>query len=414
MTTNALTTDALTTDALTTDALGAATRPGSPPGRLARTAVLASAGLTIMAPALIAPSLPAMAGHFDDQTAVRLALTITSLAIAVGAPLAGVLADRIGRRPVLLGGLAVYAVAGSAGLVVPNLGTLLATRAVLGLGVAAVTTAVGALLTDWFTGRRRATYLGYQQAAASLGGVVLLPLAGLLADVGWRAPFWLYAVAAPIAALALVAVPRTRSVPAARPSGGTTSSGTPSPRLAGRVVGLYLLALAATAVFYMAPTQLPFLLGEMGAGPGVVGVAIAGSTLTSLAGSLAFPAVRRRLSPTAITLAALALLGAGWTLIGQAGGLGLVVIGLLVGGAGVGLTVPNLNLRLGDLAPDGRRGRILAGLVTGIFLGQFLSPLAAGPLVTSAGPEGAFVAAGLLTLVGAALAASLLLPRRGR
>ncbi|QAY68737.1 MFS transporter [Xylanimonas protaetiae] len=398
----------MTTQTLRAEVLGA-----QAPGRPARAAVLAAASLTIMAPALIAPSLPAMAGHFRDETLVRLALTVTSLAIAVGAPLAGALADRLGRRLVLLAGLVAYAVAGTAGLVVTGLGTLLATRAALGLAVGAVTTAVGALITDWFTGPRRATYLGYQQAAASLGGVVLLPLAGLLADVGWRAPFWLYAVAAPVAGLVLAAVPRSGSARAEgrRPA----ASDAPAPGTNGRVLGLYALALVATAVFFMAPTQLPFLLGGLGVGPGVVGVAIAGSTLTSLAGSLAFPAVRRRLSPTAITLAALALLGVGWALIGRADGLGLVVAGLLVGGIGVGLTVPNLNLRLGDLAPAGRRGQVLAGLVAGIFLGQFLSPLAAGPLVAAVGPDGAFTAAGLLTTAGAALAAPFLLrPHRGR
>ncbi len=386
-------------------------RVGTDPGRLARTAVLAAAGLTIMAPALIAPGLPAMADHFGDAGLVRLALTITSLAIAVGAPVAGALVDRLGRRPVLLGGLGVYAAAGTAGLVVTDLGTLLASRAALGLGVAGITTAVSALVTDWFSGSRRATYLGYQQAAASLGGVVLLPLAGVLADNGWRAPFWLYAAAVPVGVMVLAAVPQREQVRAAapRPTARARTAGRPRRRGTGRILGLYLLALAATAVFYMAPTQLPFLLGGLGIGPGLVGIAIAGSIVTALAGSLAFPVVRRRLSPTAISLTALALLGVGWTLIGRAAGLGTVVTGLLVGGIGVGLTVPNLNLRLGELAPDGRRGQVLAGLVTGIFLGQFLSPLAAGPLVAGLGPGGAFAAAGLLTTAGAVVAAPVLL-----
>src|SRR4051794_34534112 len=101
---------------MTTPTLRAPAQVGTIPGRLARTAVLAAAGLTIMAPALIAPSLPAMADHYGNDTLVRLTLTITSLAIAIGAPFAGMLADRIGRRPILLGWLTVYAVAGTAGL----------------------------------------------------------------------------------------------------------------------------------------------------------------------------------------------------------------------------------------------------------------------------------------------------------
>lgn len=388
------------------------------PGRLAQSAVLAAAGLTLMAAALVSPGLPAMAEHYQDvegaDVLVRLVLTITSLTIAVGAPVAGYLADRFGRRPVLLGGLALYAVAGTAGLIVPDLGWLLATRAALGLAVGAVTTSVTALLTDWTTGARRAAYLGYQQAAASLGGVVLLPLAGLLAGLSWRAPFWLYASALPVAVLVLVAVRDTvpGGVPAvlaaAGSPGGRGVARTDSPRIA----GLYVLAVAATAVFFMAPTQLPFLLGDLVVGPQLVGAAIAGSTMTSLVGALAFPVVRRRLSSTAITLASLGALGVGWLLVGRADGVGLVLVGLLTGGLGVGLAVPNLMLRLGELAPAERRGRLLAGLVTGIFLGQFVSPIAAGPVVAAAGLAGAFTWAGLVTAASSALAAPLLLRRR--
>ncbi|MCF4122593.1 MFS transporter [Antribacter sp. KLBMP9083] len=411
----------LTANARVATAAGATTGAAATavgPSRAARTAVLSAASLTIMAAAVIAPSLPAMAEVYQDDVLVRLALTITSLAIGLSAPFAGLLTDRLGRRPVLLGGLVLYAAAGTAGLVVTDLSVLLATRAALGLAVGAVTTAVTAQLTDWFSGPARATYLAFQQAAASLGGVALLPLAGVLASTGWRAPFWLYAAAVPVAVLVLVTVRDAApggAAPVARPpapADGVPDSGRTS-LLRRRVLGLYALAFAATAVFYMAPTQLPFLLGELGAGPALVGVAIAGTTLTGLLGSLAFPTVRRRLSPAAITLTGVVALGTGWFLVGRADGVTVVVAGLLVGGLGVGLTVPNLNLRLGELAPAARRGQVLAGLVTGVFLGQFASPIAVGPLVAAAGLSGAFTWAGLVTAVGAAVAAPLLLrPRR--
>jgi MFS family permease len=68
-----------------------------------RGTLLASAALTIMAGATIAPSLPAMREVFvgtpGAEVLVRLVLTITALAIALTAPLAGVFADRVGRRP---------------------------------------------------------------------------------------------------------------------------------------------------------------------------------------------------------------------------------------------------------------------------------------------------------------------------
>lgn len=373
------------------------------PPRHARVTVLAAAALTIMAPAVIAPALPGMATDFGpgSDEMVRLVLTVTSLAIAVGAPVAGALVDRVGPRPVLITGLVLYAAAGTTGLHVQSLLPLLAARVVLGLAVGGITTAVTAQVTQWFTGRRRAGYLGLQQATASLGGIVFLPLAGLLADVDWRAPFWLYTAAVPLA-VALIAAWRSVATPGGHAEGSGTPGTTPGRRTAAaRIAGTYLLAVVATAVFYMAPTQLPFLLDGRGATPPAVGVAVAASTLASLIGALALARVRGRWNSGTVTVVAITLLGIGWGVTGLSGTIAGIVAGLLVGGLGAGLAVPNLNHVLADLAPARHTGRVLAGLVSAIFLGQFVSPILLDPLVTAVGIAGAFALAGALTVGGA-------------
>ncbi|MBO2447931.1 MFS transporter [Actinomadura barringtoniae] len=392
------------------------------PSRPARGAVLAAATLTIMAAAIIAPSLPAMKADFAGTPGadlmVRFSLTVTSLAIAVSAPVSGVVADRVGRRSLLVFGLVMYAVTGTAGFFATDLYVLLATRALLGVAVGAIMTAVSATITDWFDGPRRASFLGLQQVFASLGGVVFLPLAGLLAAVSWRAPFWIYTASALVAVLAIRALreePRAEPAAAAarpdrsrQPSADSVTGHHTTNRtdhITSRITGLYLLALVVTLAFYMAPTQLPFLLSSHGSGPTATGAVIAGSTLSSAAGALAFPVLRRRLSPAAISTVSVALLGAGWLLAGTAGTVAQIAAGLLVGGAGVGLAVPNLNLRLSELAHPDQRGRILSGLVTGIFLGQFLSPLAVEPLIQLTGIADAFIWTGIAMAAGAALAA---------
>ncbi|MET9859057.1 MFS transporter [Streptomyces smyrnaeus] len=382
----------------------------APPTRTARAALLASATLTLMAAAIIAPGLPAMSEEFAETPGggllVRFVVTITSLAIAVSAPVSGLIADRVGRRSLLVSGLALYAVSGTAGFFATDLYVLLATRALLGVAVGGIMTAVSATITDWFEGARRASFLGLQQAFASLGGVVFLPLGGILAGVDWRAPFWLYAVSAAVAVLAFVALrEEQRGGLGTDPAAGKTPLRGRPPQRSGtsRIVGVYLLALVATLAFYMGPTQLPFLLQGFGSGPGVVGAVVAGSTLSGTLGALAFPYLRRRLATTAITAVSVALLGTGWLLVGAAGTVVHVLAGMLVGGTGVGLVVPNLNLRLSELAPGGRRGRVLSGLVTGIFLGQFLSPLALQPLIHAAGLAGAFTWTGGAMAAGAAL-----------
>ncbi|QFU91987.1 MFS transporter [Amycolatopsis sp. YIM 10] len=388
---------------------------GRTPTWAARATVLSAATLTLMAAAVIAPSLPVMsqvhAGTPGSDILVRLALTITSLAIAISAPLSGVVADRLGRRPLLVSGLVLYAFAGTAGFVSTDLRFLLITRALLGLAVGGIMTAISATITDWFDGPRRAAFLGLQQAFASAGGVVFLPAAGLLATVDWKAPFLLYAVSIAVLPSAVFAL-REPSRPARTEPGPAF----PSPKAPRQetlpVAGIYLLALVVTLVFFMAPTQLPFLLTAFDAGPALAGAVIAGSTLTGAVGALAFSSVRRRLTSARITMVSVALMGAGWLSIGTAGTLVQVIGGLLVGGIGVGLVVPNLNLRLGELADSRLRGRILGGLVAAIFLGQFLSPLAVQPLIGAAGLAGAFTVTGVAMAIAAVIAMVVSVVRR--
>ncbi|PSK96780.1 putative MFS family arabinose efflux permease [Murinocardiopsis flavida] len=372
------------------------------PPRLARGTILAAATLTIMAPAVVAPSLPAMEQTFAAEPGasllVRLAMTITSLMIAISAPVSGLVADRIGRRPLLVSSLVLYTASGTAGYFVTDLPLLVVTRALLGIAIGGVMTAVSATITDWFDGPERASFLGLQQAFASLGGMVFLPLAGVLATVSWRVPFWLYSLGAVVAVFAILAV---RDTPRDTPAVTAGRERAPT----GRVFGIYALALGVTMAFYMAPTQVPFLLDDLGIGPAIVGVVLAGSTLTGALGALWFPMLRRRLRFAAITTVAVALLGAGWLLVGSTGTAFGTAAGLLLGGIGVGLAVPNVTLRLSELAPPAWRGRILSGLISGIFLGQFLSPLAAQPLIEAVGVGGVFSWAGTAMVAGAGLAA---------
>ncbi|GAB7045024.1 hypothetical protein [Catenuloplanes indicus] len=134
----------------------------------------------------------------------------------------------------------------------------------------------------------------------------------------------------------------------------------------------------------------------------MTGVVIAGSTLTGVAGALAFPRLRRRRAPATITALGVALLGAGWTVAGTAHTPAQIAAGVLIGGGGVGLVVPNLNTRLAETAAPARRGRVLGGLVTAIFLGQFLSPLVMQPAVDRFGIAATFTYSGVALLGGAA------------
>ncbi len=382
--------------------------PGqAPPDRVTQATLLLLSALTVMSGATIAPALPAMQAHFADTPnaalLVKLALTILGIVIAVTAPLFGVLADRYGRRPVLLAALTLYVIGGGSGLIAQSLGQVLLGRIVLGLAVAGTMTAAGALVNDLFSGPARGRFLSQQAAFTSFGGAVLLPLGGVLAAVGWRAPFFLYLAAALLLPL-LLRLPR--GIPGVVPD---LTGPVQAPRW-GAVTLVYALALGYMVVFYLMPAQGPFLLRALDASPGLTGLMLGSSTLMAAVTSLVFSRFAGRFDPRRLAGLGMVVVALGWLLVFRAPGLAVVEAGLLVAGLGGGLIFPNLYAWLADLTPPAWRGRVTAGMSSAVFLGQFLSPLL---LAAPAGHE----AQGFAT--GAALAAGmgallLVLSVRGR
>ncbi|MDZ7600169.1 MAG: MFS transporter [Hoeflea sp.] len=372
-------------------------------GPLATATLLGASTMTIMAGATIAPSLPAMAAHFGEGTelGVRLLVTITALAIAVAAPLSGLLGDRAGRMRVLFASVAVYVLAGSAGLVLDDLLALQISRVVLGFAVAGVMTSVGALIGDLYEGPARDRMLGFQGAAMGFGGVIFLGLGGILAGIGWRGPFAIYLLPLVLIVLIPLALGGTR----------TAGAGGDSRAPAGPSLPLGTLALVCTAAFigmigfYAVPVQLPFLLAERGNGsPVFSGAMMAGLTLVSALTGLGYGWFAARMPLRMLAVSACAPLAIGLGLIWL--GSGPSYLGLAAVGFGMGLLIPTLSRWLLSVTPPRARGRVMGALTTAIFAGQFASPLILAPVISRSGLASGFLAASALALFVAVLLAA--------
>ena len=338
--------------------------------------------LTVMSSATIAPSLPAMQQHFASVANadywVRLILTVPALFIAIGAPFVGILIDQLGRKPLLSTALVVYGVGGSSGLWLSSIGSILVGRALLGFSVAGIMTTATALIADYYTGKARGQFLGLQAAFMALGGVVFLTLGGFLADINWRLPFFIYLIALLLVPFVLRLLPEPN-----RTGGSGTQANQDEPlRLPmGLVVLTYGIALLTQIVFYLIPVQLPFYLQNLvNASASQSGLAIALSTLCSAVSSILYQRIKARLSFISIYGIAFLNMAVGYGLISLANGYGVVLPGLAIAGFGLGLLMPNMNVCLTSIAPSSARGRVLGGLATSFFLGQFLSPLVSQPL----------------------------------
>lgn len=359
--------------------------------------------LTIMAAATITPSLTGIAAAFDNTEhaafLTRLVLTLPALFIVLSAPLAGWLCDRRGRKPVMVSGLALYVLAGSAGALAPNLYVLLGTRALLGVGIALLMTATTTLIADTVSVTARNRLLGLQGAFMAGGGVVFVMMGGLAAEVHWRVAFGVYL-------LALLLVPAIRRLPETRPLHAGEKITTPEPGGALlRLAPIYALAVAGMALFYLVPVYMPFLLGErFGASAGWVGAGVAFINLSAMIAGAQFWRLRARMAPPGIVAVTCGFLAAGYAVIGLSDSVLLLVAGMLVAGLGLGLMVPNLSQWIVQRADERQRGRALGWLTMSFFLGQFASPLVAQPALGWTGYGGLYAAAAVV-LALAALAA---------
>ena len=361
--------------------------------------LLFTSTLTVMSGATIAPSLPAMQEHFNNvgnvELLVRLVLTIPALFIAMGGLFAGQLVDKIGRKPLLIASTLLYGLAGSSGLILNSLGTILVGRALLGLSVAGIMTGVTTLIADYYTGQDRANFMGFQAAFMGLGGVVFLSVGGFIADLNWRSPFAIYLSAWVI----LIAIALTIYEPKRQGNDRTASVNKPSMPI-GVLAMIYGVALFYMVAFYLIPVQLPFYLQRFdNSSASASGLAIAASTLASAIASLRYGFVKERLGFVSIVVTAFGIAAIGYVVIGIAGSYNVVLVGLIIAGLGFGLLMPNLNVWLSSIIPDSLRGRALGGLTTFFFLGQFLSPLISQPVTNIVGLGRTYVFTGIALLL---------------
>lgn len=357
--------------------------------------LMLAAMLTIMSNATITPALPGLQAMFgddpNDELLTRLLITAPSLLVAIVAPFAGALVDRLGRRGPLLTGLVIYAISGTAGLYLDSLEAILASRLVLGLGVAAIMTAQAALIGDYFDGPARGRLMGYQIAATNIGGLAFVMAAGMLAARDPRLPFAIYG-------LSLLMLPiLSRILP--EPTGQATGHGAGAAEDRGEPGWLMTVAIMAAApgitfiIFYAVPTQLPYHLAAIGLDdPRQAGEVMGAMMLMAAIMAVLSGWIRPRLGRIGTPILGYAMLAAGFALLSQGQTLSVAMIAAALVGGGLGLTMPTFLTTALNAAPAHRRGIVSGAITSAIFLGQFLSPLASQPLVAHWGYSGAFAA----------------------
>ncbi|MEU0250554.1 MFS transporter [Streptomyces sp. NPDC006235] len=394
------------------DATTASAVAVSGPAHLLRvTLLMAGSCLPILGAVLIAPVLPKMQDHFASvpgaKALVPLALTVPALALALLAPFAGVIVDRVGRKRLLVVATVLYALFGTAPLWLDSLGGIIASRALVGVAEAAIMTCCTTLIGDYYSGHRRVKYLALQTMCASASATVFFVLGGAAGSAGWRVPFWIYAVSLALAPLMATALPN----PAARADGEETPAETEARRSFPwrQLGGLCALTFFGAMVFYTVPVEMSYLLDDLGVeNTGVIGLATAIASAATVGGAVTFARLKR--SPDPMLPAVFAVCAAGFGVMFLAGNAPLLVIGAVVNCVGTGMLLPALLTSAMSRLAFEDRGRGTGLWTAAFFGGEFICPLV---LLAGESAVGSLAGAvGVLGLAAALVAAGLWAARR--
>ena len=358
------------------------------PTKLTLLTILLCSMLMLMGGAAVAPALPLIEQVFPGQdTLVSMIITIPSLAVAVVGFAMGALADRLGKVRVLATSLVVFTVAGAVGYLMEGgsdtqLYILLAFRFVVGIGIAGISSAVTALIAEYYTGMDRVRALSYQSAAMGVGVLILEYTGGVLAEFSWREPFLVYLIGVPILLMVLLTMREPQ-----REDHGSMGRITPERKANKRLLTIcYITIFVAMTMAFLLPTKMPtYLQTELAVSTSVTGLFLGVHGVTNACFSLMYRRFVQRISPFSIIAVGFLLLAIALLTLEVSESVASAVVMMIVAGAGLGMVCPAVSNTLAGETTASTSGKIMGGYSTCLNLGQFSISLISVPLFAAVG-----------------------------
>jgi predicted MFS family arabinose efflux permease len=353
----------------------------------------------------VAPMLVTIAASLGASLS-EVAATASLYYLLYGAmqPVWGMLSDRIGRVRVMRLTLYGATVAGVVSALAPNLGVLVAARALAGGLFAAVIPAALVYVGDTVGMDSRQKALADLMAASAVGTALATALGGLAAYLdAWRFAFAAPALAGGVLALLLARLPEPKDFAPEEREGPLVQVG----RVLGRPWALAVVVIAAVegAVILGCLTFLAPSLEIDGFSPAVAGLAVGLYGLAVLGWTRAVKRVSDRLGA-----AALILIGGGMLTLGYASGalgpplVGVGIAAVLVGG-GFAFMHSTLQTWATEVVPEAR-ATVISLFAAALFVGSGVATTVAAPLAEG-GSFGLLFAAAAVVAVPLGLFAAL-------
>lgn len=344
----------------------------------------------------------------------------------VAAPFMGTLADRIGRRPLILLALSAFTVANIGYLLAPTVTIFILIRALAGALTAGLSPAAMSIVADTVPERERARWIGILMGGYGLGLIFGPVIGGILYDAwGFNAPFLTSAGMGVLAlTAATIVVPETRT-PAVRlremlyqrraeatlpqESLGRDSLTTWLPRPIAIFGTLLLVDFIGTFSFtFMEPQMVFYVYDQLNWTTIQFGLVVAAYGVSMFIGQTMLGQLSDRFGRRAIIVLGILLNSMLYVGLTTVTAFSIVMVVAAVAGLGAALITPALSAFMLDITDPQHRSRVMGVKNSALSLGGVLGPLLVVFVSRVTSPQGVFIVAGGVVLVSGLLTLTLL------
>ncbi len=347
----------------------------------------------------ITPAFPKMTEEWGiSKQDIGLLITAFTLPGVVVVPFIGVLADRLGRKRILVPSLFLFGIAGGACALTRDFNTILVLRVFQGIGAAGMGSINTTIIGDLFSGRRRTEAMGLNASVSSIGIASYPIIGGALALLSCNYPFLLSLAAIPIGLIVLTSLhnPEPKNEQSLKDYVGGTWVYMKNPKVAG-LFGAGTLTFILIYGIYL--TYFTILMREsFHASPFIIGIVLSSISLSTALASSQLGRITRRFSEISLIKAAFPIYGLALVMIPLMPSLGLLFLPAVIFGIANGVSSPSIQTEVTALAPLEQRAAFMSINSMMIRLGQTLGPPLMGLVYVYTSLETTFFVAALLAL----------------
>jgi MFS family permease len=315
-----------------------------------------------------------------------------ALAATLAAPFMGTLADRYGRRPVVLLSLAAYVLAFTGYLLASSVPAFILLRALAGVFTAGLIPAVNGIVADTAPVNRRAQWIGIVSGGAAVGWIAGPILGGLLYDHWGYETALIVAISMAVAAFitAYFTVPETHKNPeskADRTAQGRRRIQPTDPKaslsafrdtlpdsLAAFLILLFICSAVMFAWAFIEPTFMFYAYDDLGWSSSMLGLVMSAYGIAMMLGEFGLSQLGDHIGRKRVIILGLVLFSAQFMGLAFLRNYMLIAVTFVIAGLGNALFDPAISASIIDIAPAEHRARAMGFKSTAGSLGNILGP----------------------------------------